>query len=448
MAAGPTEVTGVPIVIARSPRDEELLDRLQLSAFRYFLETVNPVNGLVADTTRHNSPCSIAVVGFALSCYPAAVERGWVARSDAAAQTLRTLRFFRSSQQGENPSATGYKGFYYHFLDLLSGKRVRQSELSLIDSALLLAGILTAQTYFYGTADAEKEIREIADALYRRMDWRWAQNGGSTVALGWKPECGFLHYGWEGYSEATILYILGLAAPTYPLSADSYTAWTSTYQWENLYGHDCLYAGPLFVHQFAHCWIDFRGIRDRFMREKQSDYFENSREATWIQREYALRNPRGYKAYSETCWGFTAGDGPGPRTFAIDGAERRFLGYAARGAPYGPDDGTISPPAVIGSLPFAPDLALPALRHICERDHRFRREYRMPSGLNPTLPGDDPLGWASAGYFGLDQGLIMMMIENYRSQSIWNLMRQCPYVRIGLRRAGFTGGWLRQRLFG
>jgi hypothetical protein len=183
------------------------------------------------------------------------------------------------------------------------------------------------------------------------------------------------------------------------------------------------------------------------MREKQSDYFENSREATFIQREYALRNPREYKDYGETCWGFTAGDGPGSRTFAIDGRLRRFLGYSARGAPYGPDDGTISPSAVIGSLPFAPEIALPAVRHMCERDHRIRREYRMPSGLNPTLTTDDPLGWASEGYFGLDQGLIVLMIENYRSQFIWNLMRKCPVIRKGLRRAGFTGGWLRQRLF-
>lgn len=440
-------MTGVPIAIARSQRDEELLDKLQLSAFRYFLETVNPANGLVADTTRQDSPCSIAVVGFALSCYPVAVERGWIARSDAALRTLRTLRFFRSSQQDEKPTATGYKGFYYHFLDPRSGKRVWKSELSLIDSALLLAGILTAQTYFDGAADGEEEIRELAAALYQRMDWRWAQNGGSTVAQGWKPECGFLHYGWEGYSEATILYVLGLAAPANPLPPDSYTAWTSTYQWENLYGRDCLFAGPLFIHQFAHCWIDFRGIRDRFMREKQSDYFENSRQAAWIQREYALHNPREYKGYGETCWGFTAGDGPGPRAVALDGTDRRFLGYAARGAPYGPDDGTISPPSAIGSLPFAPEIALPAVRYICERCPQIRRDYRMPSGLNSTLTADGPSPWISEGYFGLDQGLIVLMIENYRSQFIWNLMRKCLVIRKGLRRAGFTGGWLRQRLF-
>jgi hypothetical protein len=423
--------------------DEELLDALELSAFRYFLETVNPANGLVADTSRPASPCSIAVVGFALSCYTVAVERGWMARSDAADRTLLTLQFFHKSAQNESPDATGYKGFYYHFLDLRSGKRVWQSELSLIDSALLLAGILTTQTYFDGSAPSEEEIRKLGDALYQRMDWPWAQNGGSTVSQGWKPECGFLHYGWEGYSEATILYVLGLASPSHPLPADSYTAWTSTYQWENLYGHDCLYAGPLFIHQFAHCWIDFSGIRDRFMREKKSDYFENSRAAARIQREYALRNPHEYQGYSETGWGFSAGDGPGSMAVTIDGIDRRFLGYAARGAPFGPDDGTISPPSVVGSLPFAPEIALPAIRHMCERDPRTGKDHRLPSGINPTLATDDSFGWKSEGYFGLDQGLIVLMIENYRSQFIWNLMRKCPAIRLGLRRAGFTGGWLR-----
>src|ERR1700689_5279411 len=180
-----------------------------------------------------------------------------------------------------------------------SGRRVWQSELSLIDTALLLAGILTASVYFTDNTQNETEIRQLADALYRRVDWRWAQNGKATLSQGWKPECGFLHYGWEGYSEATILYVLGLASPTFPLPDDSYGAWTSTYQWENLYGYDFLYAGPLFIHQFAHAWIDFRGLRDEFMREKGSDYFENSRRATYIQREYAIRNPREFKGYGE-----------------------------------------------------------------------------------------------------------------------------------------------------
>ena len=431
----------------QSQGDEELLDRIQLSAFRYFLENVNPANGLVADTTRQGSPSSIAAVGFGLSCYPVAVERGWMTRTEAAARTLVTLRFFWHSVQNDRPDATGYKGFFYHFLDLRTGIRVWQSELSLIDTALLLAGILTAQTYFSGPPRDEEEIRELADALYARMDWQWAQNGGDTVSQGWKPESGFLNYGWEGYSEALILYVLGLASHTFPLSARSYGAWTSTYQWENLYGRDVLFVGPFFVHQFSHAWIDFRGLRDPFMREKRSDYFQNSRTAAFIQREYALRNPGEYKGYGANCWGFTAGEGPGPRTLIIDGVERRFLGYAARGAPFGPDDGTISLTAALGSLPFAPEIALPVVRYACEQDPRIAREYRMPSGWNPTLTVDHPLGWMSEGYLGLDQGLVVLMIENYRSQLLWNLMRENRYIRSGLVRAGFSGGWLRERAF-
>ncbi len=423
-------------------RDEALLQRFAFGAFRYFLENVNPENGLVADTTREGSPCSIAVVGFALSCYPVAVERAWMSRDEAMERTLTTLRFFWNSPQSEDVDATGYKGFYYHFLDLRTGRRTWHSELSLIDSAILLAGIMAAATYFSGGGDGETEIRRLADAIFRRMDWRWAQNGRETVCQGWKPEFGFLHYGWEGYSEATILYVLGLASPTYFLAANTYHAWTSTYQWENIYGHDVLYAGPLFIHQFSHLWIDFRKLRDRFMREKQSDYFENSRKATLIQRDYAERNPREYIGYSADYWGFTACDGPGHGTPTTARPGREFFSYAARGAPWGPDDGTISPSAAFGSLPFAPEIALSAIRNICEKDPRIAETCRVPSALNPTAGSGDQPGWMSEGYFGLDQGLMVLMIENYRSEFVWNLMRNCPYIRLGLERAGFTGGWL------
>jgi hypothetical protein len=422
--------------------DEELLDRFQRAAFGYFLEQVNPENGLVADRSRAGAPASIAVVGFALSCYPVGVERGWMARADAAALALVTLRFFWNSRQSEQPDATGYRGFYYHFLDMKTGKRVWQSELSLIDTTLFLAGVLTASVYFSEDTPSENEIREHADAIYRRIDWQWARGGAATARQGWKPESGFLHYGWEGYNEATILYVLGLASPSHPLPEASFGAWTETYQWENIYDVEFLYAGPLFLHQFSHAWIDFEGICDRFMREKGCDYFENSRRAVHVQREYARRNPHGFEGYGEDCWGITANDGPGFKTLKIDGSERRFLGYAARGVPYGPDDGTIGPCAALASLPFAPELALSALRHFCARYPEMIRDSRLPSGFNPTLPGGGPSGWISEGYFGLDQGILVLMIENHRSGLIWKLIRRCPYIGNGLRRAGFTGGWL------
>jgi hypothetical protein len=425
-----------------APSDEDLLDRFQRAAFGYFLAHVNPDNGLVADTSRAGSPASIAVVGFALSCYPVGVERGWMTRADAAARTLVTLRFFCNSVQGEQPDTTGYQGFYYHFLDMKTGKRVWRSELSLIDTTLLLAGVLTASVYFGADTPVENEIRAQADAIYRRVDWPWSCGGNATVRQGWKPESGFLHYGWEGYSEAIILYVLGLASPSHPLLGDSFGAWTATYQWENIYDYEFLYAGPLFIHHYSQAWIDFDGIRDPFMREKDSDYFENSRRTTYVQREYARRNPHGFEGYGKDCWGLTANEGPGFKTLVIDGRERRFLGYAARGVPYGPDDGTIDPCVALASLPFAPELALSALRHFCACYPEMIRESRLPSGFNPTVPGDGPAGWISEGYFGLDQGIMVLMIENYRSRMIWNLMRRNPYIGSGLRRAGFTGGWL------
>jgi hypothetical protein len=422
--------------------DDDLLDRLQRAAFGYFLSETNPANGLVADTSRSGSPSSIAVVGFALSAYPVAVERGWMTRDEAAERTLVTLRFFADSEQGEAPTATGYKGFYYHFLDMQSGKRVWQSELSLIDTTLLIVGILTAGAYFSESTQSETGIRELAEALYRRVDWHWAQNRKATLSQGWKPECGFLHYGWEGYNEAAILYVLAVASPTYPIPANSYHAWTATYQWENLYGYDFLYAGPLFIHQFSHAWIDFRSIQDRFMREKGSDYFENSRRATYIQREYALRNPHDFREYGENSWGLSAGDGPDGVRFRIDGTDRRFCGYTARGVPYGPDDGTIAPAATLASIVFAPEIALAAIRHFCKSYPEVVNEYRLPSGFNPTLARNGSRCWRSEGYFGLDQGIVVLMIENYRSQLIWKLMRKCPHIGTGLRNADFRGGWM------
>jgi len=424
--------------------DEALLDRLQRAAFGYFLQTLNPANGLTADTSRENSPCSIAVVGFALSAYPLAVERGWMARADAVERSLATLRFFHDSDQSVRPEATGYKGFYYHFLDMHTGARVWKSELSMIDTALLIAGALTAGRYFTANTADEIQLRELVDVLYRRVEWCWAQDGEATIRMGWKPECGFLNYGWDGYSEAIVLYVLAEGSPTHPIKGGchGYEAWTATYQWENLYGYDFLYAGPLFVHQFSHAWIDFRSIQDRFMREKRCDYFENSRRATEVQREYARRNPYGFTGYDENCWGLTACDGPSHQLPELANERRRLFGYAARGVPYGPDDGTLGGWAALASLPFAPEIALCAARNMLQHYPEILSAQQYTSSFNPTLTSADGGTWVSAAHFGLDQGIVMMMIENHRTGLIWRLMRDCPYVGIGLRRAGFRGGWL------
>jgi len=422
--------------------NEQTLDQLQRAAFGYFLQAVNPANGLIADTSREGSPCSIGVVGFALSAYPVAVERGWMARADAVARSLAALRFFRDSDQSGSPEATGFKGFYYHFLDMHTGARVWRSELSTIDTAFLIAGALTASRYFTSNTPEETELRKLVEALYLRVDWRWSQGGAATIRQGWKPECGFLHYGWDGYNESIILYVLALGSPTHPIDGGCYQAWTATYQWENLYGYDFLYAGPLFIHQFSHAWIDFRGIRDCFMREKRCDYFENSRRATEVQREYARRNPHGFAGYDENCWGLTACDGPSNQLPELANERRRLFGYAARGVPYGPDDGTLGGWAALASLPFAPEIALCAARNMLQRYPEMLSAQQYTSSFNPTLASAGRDAWVSTGHFGLDQGIVVMMIENYRSQLVWRLMRDCPYVGAGLRCAGFRGSWL------
>ena len=280
-----------------------------------------------------------------------------------------------------------------------------RSEVSLMDTALLIAGMLTARAYFDADSPDESELRHLAEALYRRVDWRWAQRDEGAVTHGWKPECGFLNYGWEGYSEAILLYVLGLGSPTHPLTEESYPAWTVTYQWENLYGHDFLYAGPLFIHQYSHAWIDFRGIQDDFMREKGCDYFENSRRATYVQREYATRNPRSFAGYGCRPLGSVRRRRPEREPRLVAGRRQAFYGYAARGVPYGPDDGTISGPSALSSLVFAPEIVLPALRSIgasrakcrrrtdpCERLQRDRERSRARMAGSPKATSGSTRG--------------------------------------------------------
>lgn len=424
--------------------DSHMLDAIQRRAFSYFMHETNRANGLVMDKTRAGWPASIAAVGLALTAYPVGVERGFVTRAEAVERTLTTMRFFWRSKQGPEPEATGHKGFYYHFLDMQTGARAWRCELSTVDSALLLGGMLTAAAYFDGNSPDEREIRDLADWLYARVDWQWAQNGGATVTHGWRPEAGFLPYRWNGYDEALLLYVLGLGSPTHPLPAESYQAWLSTYQWVTVYDTQMLFSGPLFTHQLSHVWVDFRGIQDAFMRERGIDYFENSRRATFVQQQYAIRNPRGYAGYEEFCWGITASDGPGEMTRAVNGVDRHFFDYLARGVPDGPDDGTIAPWAVIASLPFAPEIVLPTIAH-CDRLHPVHAHpYGFKATFNPSFPAADgsPLGWVSPWHFGINQGPIVMMIENYRSGLVWQLTRACSAIVVGLRAAGFTGAWL------
>ncbi len=424
--------------------NESELAQLQSDTFKYFLHEMHPTSGLVPDSTREGSPCSIAVVGFALTLYPIAAERQYLSRAEAIKRTLVKLRFFRDGPEGEGPDAIGLRGFYYHFLDMNTGRRVWDSEVSTIDTAFLIAGALTAAQYFDRDTVAEREIRKLADELYRRVDWQWARHGGLTITHGWKPETGFIKYRWTGYSEALILYLLALASPTFPVPPESYRAWTKTYKWKKIYGYEYLFAGPLFIHQLSQMWIDFRGIQDDYMSSKSIDYFENSRRATYVQQAYAVRNPKRFKGYGEHIWGVTASDGPGPATRRIRGKTVRFYDYKARGVPHGPDDGTLAPWAVVASLPFAPDLVLASLGYFNQEFPEMTSKYGFKCSYNPTFSNSqqNKNGWVSLGYYGLDQGPIVAMIENYRTGFLWRLMKRCPYIVEGLRRAGFRNGWL------
>ncbi len=431
--------------IVGAPFSEAKLARIQKSTFQYFLKESNPANGMIRDSTKNGSAASIAAIGFALTAYPIGVERGFLSRSKAIKRTLATLRFFRESEQSAAPNATGYEGFYYHFLDMQSGRRALGSELSTIDSAFLFAGMLVAGRYFSGDTAPEREIREHAAALFARANWPWALNGKLAVSHGWKPEEGFLKSVWEGYSEALILYILGLGAPDHALPEESYNEWAKSYEWQEVCGFDYFHAGPLFVHQLSHVWVDFRGIRDEFIRDKGIDYFENSRRATYAQQAYAICNPKSLRGYGEHSWGITASDGPGPATRKINGVSRKFYDYLARGIPDGPDDGTLAPWAMLGSLPFAPEIVLPSIKYFDETYPEMTSKYGFKCSYNPTFSGsgqNGKRGWISQGYYGLDQGPIVMMIENYRSGFLWRLMRDSPEITRGLRRAGFRGGWL------
>ncbi|AJD43199.1 hypothetical protein C9413_09305 [Rhizobium sp. SEMIA 4085] len=424
--------------------DAALIDRLQKSAFDYFLRYSNPENGLVADTSVAGVPCSIAAVGFALSSYAVAAERGWMTRREAAGRSVTTLRFFAGSHQGRERHATGYRGFYYHFLHMDSGHRAWNSELSTIDTTLLVAGMLTAAAYFDRTDAVETEIRELAKFIYERIDWHWALNKGQTVSMGWKPGSGFLRWRWQGYDEAILLYMLALASPTHPIPPSSYDAFVSSYSWMLFGKQPYLYAGPFFIHLFPHAWIDFRGINDKEMAARDWDYFRNTQVSIAVQRDYAERNPGHFVGYNKDVWGLSASDGPPPTRNMRGGRRQKVLGYAARGAPLGPDDGTIAPWAAVAALPFDRQASLDGLKALLAAYPDLLCEGRFPGGFNPTVKTARPEGWVDDRCVAIDQGLLVMTVENDRSEFIWNLMRQSPVIRLGLERAGFTGGWLEQ----
>jgi hypothetical protein len=450
-------VSETPAAARLSPRQLAFLDTLETNTFKWFWERTNASNGLTPDRWPTKSFSSVAAIGFALTAYPIGVERGYVTRSQAADRVLTTLRFmYRAPQGPQATGVTGYKGFFYHFLDMDTGHRFETVELSTIDTSLFLAGALFCQSYFTGNTAVEASIRAYGDSLYERADWQWVRPRDPLVSMGWKPESGYIEADWHGLNEALILNVLALGSPTHPIDSTAYQAYVSTYHWAEFFGQQHVNFAPMFGHQYSHIWIDFRGIRDAYMRSKGIDYFENSRRATYAQRSYAIANPHDWKDYGPDIWGLTAVDGPLDTLLNIRGMPRRFWTYSARGAADREvrDDGTIGPTAAGGSVAFAPEIAVPALVAMREkyRDNLFT-SYGFLDSFNPTFDTDIKpqhgkvvrgVGWFDTDYLGIDQGPIVAMIENYRSGLVWRVMRTNPHIVRGLRRAGFTGGWLAQ----
>ena len=453
-SSGPKRgVVNAVFLDARPPLDPFLIE-LQERTFRFFWDTGNPRNGLIPDRYPTPSFSCIAAVGFGLTTYPIGVERGYVTREAARQRVLATLRFFRDAPQG--PSArgvSGYKGFFYHYLDMKTGERFEDSELSTVDTAILLAGVLFCQSYFSGPEREEVEIRDLAEEIYRRVDWRWAQPNVPAISHGWTPEDGFLEYDWRGYNEAMLVYLLALGSPSFPVGQQAWTEWTSTYDksWRKVFGQEYLSFAPLFGHQYTHVWMDFRKIQDDYMRQRGLDYFENSRRAIYAQQAYAIANPLGCQGYGAMMWGITASDGPADVELEDASGKRRFRAYAARGTDTH-DDCTLAPTATVASIPFAPELAIPA---VLEMHRRFGQyiysKYGFFDAFNPSFHFDVPLshgrgvagfGWVDIDYLGIDQGPICAMIENQRTALVWRIMKKNPHIRRGLERAGFSGGWL------
>jgi len=421
------------------------LDSLSKRTFHYFWDLADAVSGQIPDRWPSKSFSSIAATGFGLTCYLVGVERGYITREEAAERVLKTLKFLNDVPKGNQSSGiAGYRGFFYHFIDLRTGLRFKNVELSTIDTAWLIAGILSCQTYFDGDNDTEKQIRDIADSLYRDVEWDWAMNGKSTMSMGWHPEEGFLDVSYKGYNEAMMLYILALGSPTHPIDANAWKAWTETYQWGKFYGEQYVSFGPLFTYQYSHMYIDFRGIEDDYMKQKGIDYFECARRATFANRAYCTANPSGFVGYDSTTWGLTACDGPGDNENSNPNIH--FMGYSARGAAqwYVSDDGTIAPTAAGGSIPFAPEICIPALEGMKNKyGSMIYGQYGFKDAFNLTYKDKNgKQGWVDQDYLGIDQGPIVIQIANYQNSFVWNLMKKNPYIVTGLKKAGFTGGWL------
>lgn len=423
------------------------LEELQKRTFAYFWELAHTHNYQIPDRYPTLTFSSIAATGFGLSSYIVGIDKKYITREQGAHRVLETLRVLWNLPQGpEKEGVAGYKGFYYHFLTTDGAVRFKQVELSTIDTGLLMAGILSAMSYFDGENEIESEIRKIADDLFRRVEWTYMMDDANSMSMGYHPEKGFIPAKWNGYNEAMILLLMAMGSPTHPIKADAWTKWCDSYEWENFEGQENLQFDPLFGHQYSHVWIDFKGIQDPYMKSKGIDYFENSRRATLSNRAYCIRNPLSAKGYSENCWGLTACDGPADKKMVVDGSEIQFFSYRARGAASVQivDDGTIAPTAAGGSYPFAPVECEAALSFMWNTyKEKLVDTYGFHDAFNLTYVTDKtPEGWFDVDYLGIDQGPILLMTANHQNGIIWETIKKNPYILAGLKKAGFTGGWL------
>jgi hypothetical protein len=415
-------IRAVPPPNSLSPADEEFLEDLQRRCFRYFQEKTDPDTGLTLDRAQSNGApytldqrptANITVTGFGLAAFCIAAERGWITRNEAAGRVRTALRFFARRAPHE-------RGWFYHWIHLRQGTRAAAystrgelSEISTVDSALLMAGILTARRYFA----SDKEISDLAEEIYRRIDFPWMlESKTPAFCHGWTPERGFITYLWSNYSEASVLYLLAIGSPTHPVPASSWYAWTRN---PNVYGtYRFIGTAPLFTHQYSHAFVDFRGLRDN--RGSGVDWFANSVTATRAHRQFCMDLHKTFPGYTPEIWGITC-------SMSVDG----YLDWG--GPPLDSRiDGTVVPAAAGGSLQFAPDLCIPALRAMKDGfGGTIYGRYGFTDAFHPTN------GWVSPNVIGLNLGIILLSAENLRSGKLWNWFMANPEPRLAMELAGF-----------
>ena len=391
-----------------TPELDSLLDEVERRAYRYFDEQANPANGLVKDRARMDGPdtrrtASIAATGFGLTAMCIADQRGYGDRVGIRARVLTTLRYLAGQAPQEH-------GFFYHFVNADSGERVRQSEISSIDTTWLLCGVLHCKSHF-----DDLEVQRLAQDILGRVDWVWMLNGQDTLSHGWKPETGFLPYRWDTYSELLAMYLLAIGSTTYPIPATSWNAWKrpkKTYEGVQFIDADT----PLFVHQYSHAWFDFRARRDQY-----ADYFENSRLATLAHRKYCQELTSDYSWYGTEMWGVTASD-----------SRRGYVAWGSPGSRASPD-GTLVPCAAGWSVAFLPRECGAVLETMLARyGSKVWGRYGFVDAFHPQSQ------WYDQDVIGIDQGIMLLMAENARSGSVWKSVMATPEAALGMERVGLV----------